>query len=144
MIVYVTADDIARGIANDCNGCAVARALRRAGLIDPTVTVVNIKFVHPNNPAGAILSVVDTPPDVADWIEWYDGGNAEYAIPFSFQIPVMPPDAMLVRTYGGPGGNRSRTPPGTHGTKPFSIHGPGGDNLIEAALLPIENPPKPG
>lgn len=100
MIVDVTQDDIDAGVPNDCHRCAIVRALRRGGLTAPTVTVVNIKFLHPNNPDGAILSVIDTPPAVADWIEYYDDPEyAGYARPFSFHLPVPAPEPLAVEKY---------------------------------------------
>jgi len=100
MIVDVTQDDIDNGVANDCRNCAIVRALRRYGLLDPIVTVVNIKFRHPDGPDGPDAQLVfDTPERVADWIEWYDGPEMrDLATPFKFALPIAAPFDLVVGT----------------------------------------------
>jgi len=79
--VEVTEEDIRRGKRNTCTRCPVARALRRSGVISPSVYHSRAIFGRNGQWWGG-----DLPQKVTDFICAFD--DREPVKPFSFVISV--------------------------------------------------------
>lgn len=80
--VEVTAEDIAKGVKEDCGACPVALALRRAGLGRAMVDGTSISWSFGVSGGGD----VECPCHVAEFIESFDEGDD--VEPFSFQLTL--------------------------------------------------------
>ncbi|HWQ90906.1 MAG TPA: hypothetical protein VN673_04490, partial [Clostridia bacterium] len=85
MKVIVTRDDIDNGRRRDPNDCAVARALRRAGVAHSGVTGMLV-FLDMDRQRTSLL----LPGRVQEWIVDFDWGAAVDPIEFDLTIPTEP------------------------------------------------------
>jgi hypothetical protein len=81
MKIKVTEHDISEGVRRDASNCAVARALRRAGIAHAGVAGTLVLLAR-----GARHEYVVLPGRVQEWIAEFDaGGNAR---PIEFELPI--------------------------------------------------------
>lgn len=91
MKVIVTRDDIDQGRRRDPNDCAVARALRRAGVAHSGVTGMLV-FLDNNQQRTSVL----LPGPVQEWIVDFDWGAAVEPIEFDLTLPSVETPARTV------------------------------------------------
>jgi hypothetical protein len=84
--IEVTAEDIANGVRNDAERCAVARACERAGFRGVEVDLGKLSFYDDGD--EDLVASATLPDDVWARIEAFDKG--EPVEPFAFDLDVTP------------------------------------------------------
>jgi len=85
MKIYVTQDHINRGLKSDCARCPVALALGEALNLPH-----NRISVDPDEIWVGGEGVIETPPEVANFVYDFDEGKLVH--PFEFDLEFAPPD----------------------------------------------------
>lgn len=88
--VYVTADDIERGIKASAHFCPVARAVERA--IGRTVSITHAAIYF-----GIEFIRVETPLKVIRFINRFDNGEPVMPMRFSLDVPADEYDRAIAR-----------------------------------------------
>ena len=95
MRIDVTKDDIDHGIPQNPRCCPIALAMKREGLIDPTVCRTAIRWIQKMAGGYQARQVVLLPLEVHSFLGHYDYGRGDFCLPFEFDLPTEMDRAMM-------------------------------------------------